>query len=126
MDIAARIKKIMNNNNGTLVFSTIAEPTTGFATVSKIITYDLVALDPTATTEAIRAFLVNYLFRSDGVCVFKRSGFMNLCTVKVYPTLIEATNNARISGIAWIVDLSTKTVTQVGDFQPIVTGDGDV
>lgn len=126
MDIAKRLAKIMQNQNGTLLFLKVQEPATGFAVIQKVATYVLAAMNDDDIISAIRTFAMNHITGFDGITVYRRAGRMIHATVTVFATQTEAESAARIVNVSHIVNLATKASIQVGDFEPNVPGDGDV
>lgn len=126
MDLAKRLVKIMQNQRGILVFAKTPEPSSGFATVTKVEAYNLSATTADELITAVRGFLMSHLFIEDGITVYRRGGYMTVGRVSVFATQTEAETAARVANISHIVNLTDKSNIQVGDFAPDVPGDGDV
>lgn len=128
MDLARRLAQIVNDNRGTLVFIKAPKPNpvVGFVTIRKVQSYALAGMSNPEIIEAIRSFLITNLLVEDGIALYRRSGNLTLARISLYATQPDAEAAARASTMSHIVDLSTNTPIQVGDYTPDVPGDGGV
>lgn len=131
MDLARRIRKIVADNQGVLLFVKIPQPTTGFVTLESTSSAPISSFPtPEEQADFIRNYLVlNWMYvvgEFVGFAAYRRAGRAVIGLIKWFPSQIEAENYARPRDIAWIYNMTTGSAVQIGDFEPTLPGDGVV
>lgn len=125
MDLAKRLKKIVTDNQGVVLFVRIAQPPTGFIVITKTRSVVQSGMTEDQRTEFIRNYLVEFMVNiPDGYAAYRRSGRLVVGMITYFPDQPTAETFAQTNDVAWIYDLATNTAIQVGDFQPNLPGDG--
>jgi hypothetical protein len=126
MDLAKRLLKIANDNQGLLVFIKLPQPIDGFVIVRKIQAFRLTDVTQAELVEHVRTFIISSGLVEDGITLYRRGGFITLARISWFPTQLEAETAARVQAISHIVNVATNVAIQIGDFEPNVPGDGGV
>lgn len=120
MDLAVRLSNVITNNTGFFLFIKAEQPAAGFIVVKRVQTYRIADFQPGEAVTALRSFFVTHALRDDGIACWRRSGNLTLGIFKYFPTQAEAEVFARTEGHAYIVNITDRSVIQVGDFIPDV------
>lgn len=126
MDLAKRIMKIVTNNSGLAMFVKIAKPNTGFISVLRETSYRINEFTADELVGYCRMFLISHLLDQDGIVAYRRGGRVTFGTFVYHLTQAEAEEFARSQNIAWLVNIETNARVQIGNFEPDISGDGDV
>lgn len=120
MDLAQRLTNVITNNTGFFLFVKAAQPNpvAGFIAVKRVITYRIASFQPGEAEAAMRQFLIDNILKDDGIVCFRRAGNLTLGVFRYFATQEEAELFARSEGLAYLVNITDRSVVQVGDFVP--------